>query len=71
MAPVFSIAAQRTSCKYLLIFNEIVVELKAVKILAPEHEAQLFNYMRISKKKIGYLVDLGASKDLAWKRFAL
>lgn len=55
----------------LLVFNEIIVELKAVKALAPEHEAQLFNYMRISKKKVGYLINFGNSKELEWKRFAL
>ena len=55
----------------LLVFDEIVVELKAVKTLAPEHEAQLFNYMRISKKKVGYLINFGTSKELEWKRFAL
>jgi GxxExxY protein len=53
----------------LLIFNEIVVELKAVKALAPEHEAQLFNYLRICKKNVGYLINFGASKELEWKRF--
>ena len=55
----------------LLVFGEIVVELKAVTALASEHEAQLFNYMRISKKKVGYLINFGASKELEWKRFAL
>ena len=55
----------------LLVFGEIVVELKAVTSLAPEHVAQLFNYLRISKKKIGYLNNFGASKELEWKRFAL
>jgi len=55
----------------LLAFNAIVVELKAVKSLAPEHEAQLFNYMRISQKNVGYLVNFGASKELEWKRFVL
>lgn len=55
----------------LLVFSEIVVELKAAKALASEHEAQLFNYMRISGKKVGYLVNYGASKELEWKRFIL
>ena len=54
----------------LLVF-EIVVELKAVKTLAPEHEAQLFNYMRISNRKVGYLMNFGASAELEWKRFVL
>jgi len=54
-----------------LLVYEIVVELKAVKALAPEHEAQLFNYMRISKKKVGYLINFGASEELEWKRLVL
>jgi GxxExxY protein len=52
----------------LLVFGQIVVELKAVKALAPEHEAQLFNYLRISKKQVGYLINYGAANDLEWKR---
>ena len=55
----------------LLVFEEIVVELKAVKAVAPEHEAQLFNYLRISKKKVGYLINFGQSEDLQWNRFVL
>ncbi len=55
----------------LLVVDGIIVELKAVKTLISEHEAQLFNYMRISKKKIGYLINFGASRELEWKRFAI
>ena len=31
----------------LFVFGRLVVELKAIAELLPEHEAQLFNYMRI------------------------
>ena len=65
---------RKLSTKYqpdLLVFGEIVVELKAVKVLAPEHEAQLFNYLRISKKRIGYLINFGSANELEWKRFAV
>ncbi|MCD0460595.1 GxxExxY protein [Roseiconus lacunae] len=55
----------------LLVFNEIVVELKATKALAPEHEAQLFNYMRVSKMRVGYLINYGSSGELEWKRIVL
>ena len=55
----------------LLVFAEIVVELKAAKAIASEHEAQLFNYMRISRKKVGYLINFGKSTELEWKRFIL
>lgn len=55
----------------LLVYNDIVVELKAAKSLTPEHEAQLFNYMRVSKKKVGYLVNYGAARELEWKRIII
>ena len=55
----------------LLVFDEIVVELKAVSKLAPDHEAQLFNYMRIARQPVGYLLNFGRRGDLEWKRFIL
>lgn len=55
----------------LLVYNEIICELKSVKALLPEHEAQLMNYMRISKKAVGYLVNFGTADELEWKRFIL
>jgi GxxExxY protein len=51
-------------------FNEIVVELKAVKALTSEHEQQLLNYMHITKKAVGYLINLGPP-SVEWKRFIL
>lgn len=55
----------------LFVFDGIVVELKSVSALAPEHEAQLFNYMRIAKLPVGYLINFGAKGELEWKRFVL
>ena len=55
----------------LLVFDEIVVELKAVSGLDPDHEAQLFNYMRIARMPVGYLLNFGQKGDLEWKRFIL
>jgi GxxExxY protein len=65
---------QKLNTKYqpdLLVFGEVVVELKAVKAIAAEHEAQLFNYMRISGTRVGYLINFGAAGQLEWKRFAI
>lgn len=53
------------------VFDGLVVELKAVTQLLPEHEAQLINYMRISKRPVGYLVNFGHKDTLEWKRFLL
>ena len=55
----------------LFVFGEIVVELKAVYQLIPEHEAQLFNYMRLTGKRVGYLVNLAALKKTEWRRYVL
>ena len=56
---------------YLFVLGCLVVELKAVAELAPEHEAQLINYMRISRQPVGYLVNFGHKGTLEWKRFIL
>ncbi len=55
----------------LVVFGCLVVELNAVAELAPEHEAQLINYMRISQQPVGYLVNFGHRGTLEWKRFIL
>jgi GxxExxY protein len=54
-----------------MVLGCLVVELKAVSQLLPEHEAQLINYMRITKQPVGYLVNFGHKDTLEWKRFIL
>jgi GxxExxY protein len=54
----------------LHVFGELVVELKAVKALTAEHEQQLLNYMHITKKPIGYLINFGPP-SVEWKRFII
>src|SRR5438552_3207751 len=51
--------------------DQIVVELKAVSEMLPEHEAQLLNYMRVSRMSVGYLINFGHNDTLEWKRFIL
>lgn len=55
----------------LIVHVGIVVELKAVSKLLPEHESQLLNYMRIARKSVGYLINFGPIGKLEWKRFVL
>jgi GxxExxY protein len=55
----------------LFVFEGIVVELKAVTELVSDHEAQLFNYMRIARMSVGYLINFGHKGELQWKRFIL
>jgi len=55
----------------LVVCDVLVVELKAVSVLCPEHEAQLINYLRITRQPVGYLVNFGHKGGLEWKRFTL
>lgn len=55
----------------LLVFMQIVVELKSTRELALEHEAQLMNYMRLTRKPIGYLINFGPISKVEWKRMVI
>lgn len=55
----------------LHVFHCLVVELKSVSSLLPEHESQLLNYMRITRQPVGYLINFGHKGSLEWKRFTL
>jgi GxxExxY protein len=46
----------------LFVENCIIIELKACNHIVPEHEAQIFGYLRASKLEHGLLVNFGASK---------
>ena len=41
----------------LLVENTVIVELKAVESLLPIHESQLLTYLRLTKKRLGYLIN--------------
>lgn len=55
----------------LIVYGGIIVELKSVSKLLPEHEAQLINYLRITKFNVGYLVNFAPINQVEWKRFVL
>ena len=40
-------------------YKKIIVELKAVKDLQPEHKAQLLNYLKTSGMELGLLINFG------------
>jgi len=54
----------------LRINGELIVEVKAVKTLIPEHTAQILGYMRASDMKHGVLINFG-SPLLQIKKFIL
>src|SRR3972149_9297606 len=51
-----------------LVENLVIIELKAVKSIGTENEAQLINYLKATNKRVGLLVNFGKPK-LEWKRF--
>jgi GxxExxY protein len=42
-------------------FDAIIIELKAVRDLAPEHRAQVLNYLAATGLKLGLLVNFGSA----------
>jgi GxxExxY protein len=46
----------------LLVENELVVEVKAARTLAPEHEAQVLGYLKSAKLEHGLLINFGSYK---------
>ena len=55
----------------LICFDSIIVELKAVSELANEHKAQLFNYLKASKLRLGLLVNFGHHPKVQIERIIL
>ncbi len=62
---------QQTYKPDFICHNKIIVELKAVKSIAPEHEAQVLNYLKATRMKLALLVNFGAYPKAVVKRFAL
>jgi len=40
-------------------YSKIILELKAVKEIAPEHKAQVINYLKATGMKLGLLINFG------------
>ena len=51
-----------------ILVGDIILELKSVQGILPEHRAQLFNYMRLTKSPIGLLINFG-NKSLQGERY--
>ena len=51
-------------------YNQVIVEIKAIKALTTIEQAQLLNYLKATKKPVGLLLNFGTPK-LEWKRMVL
>jgi len=52
----------------ILVEGVVIIELKAVKAIAPEHQAQLINYLNATGIEVGLLINFGSPK-LEYRRF--
>lgn len=53
----------------LLVDDKVIVEIKASRVLAPEHEAQLLNYLKATDKEVGLLLNFGPKPEIKRKAF--
>ncbi|HKJ42018.1 MAG TPA: GxxExxY protein [Sunxiuqinia sp.] len=44
----------------ILVEKEIIIELKAVDLLLPVHEAQIISYLKLTNKRLGLLINFNA-----------
>lgn len=41
----------------ILVEDEVIIEVKAVDVMHPVHEAQLISYLKLAGKKLGFLIN--------------
>jgi len=49
-------------------YGDIILELKAVSEIVDDHRAQVMNYLKATKKRLGLLVNFGHYPGLQWER---
>ncbi len=50
-------------------YEKIIIELKAVKELTDDHRAQIINYLKATKFKLGIIVNFSHYLKLQYERF--
>ena len=53
----------------ILVENSVLLEIKAVQHLVPEHEYQLINYLRATEIEVGLLLNFGLRPEVRRKIF--
>lgn len=62
---------QQTYQPDLICYEGIIMELKAVRELTPEHAAQLINYQKAAEMKLGLLINFGSHPKVTVQRYVL
>lgn len=53
----------------LVVENKVIIELKAVKCILPEHETQLLNYLKATDIEVGLLLNFGKKPEFIRRIF--
>ncbi len=61
---------EKTYIPDIMCYDKIIVELKAVEALTNEHRSQLLNYLRLTKCRLGLLVNFGSYPKSTVEQFA-
>ena len=54
-----------------ILYDKIILELKAVKELNSQHQSLVLNYLNVTGKKLGLLVNFGSFNGLQSKRLVM
>jgi GxxExxY protein len=54
----------------VVVEDRVILELKAVERIAPEHEVQLVNYLKATKIEIGLLLNFGPKAEIRRKIYS-
>ncbi len=52
----------------LIVFDRVIVEIKALKALGGLEQAQLLNYLKATGLRVGVLLNFGTHPNLEWQR---
>jgi GxxExxY protein len=59
---------KKAYCADFVCFDQVVVEIKAMRELTVREEAQLLNYLKATGLRVGLLINFGDHGRLDWKR---
>ena len=52
----------------IFVDDKIIIELKAVSAITPEHVAQTLNYINLTHSKVGYILNFGQLEGRGFRR---
>ena len=62
---------KKTYVADFVVFDKIMVEIKALDRLTSREEAQLLNYLKATQSEVGVLINFGTANNLEWKRMVM